>query len=129
MCVGLHLFYQEAKGELTVEKITCRWLFVCDQKFPTGFLSDREAKTKQRQQSQNLKTVCLPRCSAETINMTGFFSSWEEGGNSLGHSLDYFFFPRVEQMLNQQTYTLYKGKIMNVLTCHVLTGKWLQYVP
>lgn len=60
MCVGLHPLYQEAKGELTVEKITCRWLFVWEQKFPTGFLSDQEAKTKQRQQSQNLKTVCLP---------------------------------------------------------------------
>lgn len=49
ICIGLHPCYREA-GVLTLE-ITCRWVFVCDQKFPTGLLSDQEVKTKQRQQT------------------------------------------------------------------------------
>lgn len=35
------------KGPLTLEEITTRWLFVWDQKFPTGLLSDQEVKRKR----------------------------------------------------------------------------------
>lgn len=47
MCVRLHPFYLEAEV-LALEKICSKWVFVGDQKFPTGFLSDPEVKNKTK---------------------------------------------------------------------------------